>query len=89
MYGMKDFAGNDLKLGDSVITLKVGGKAMVAGEVTKLTPNGAKITTFVVIRHGVIWRESVNIQRDSLIIHLVERNPTREAELTAQARPSI
>lgn len=83
---MKDFAGNDLKLGDRVITQKVGINSFVAGEIVKLTPNGAKVKTDVLMKNGEIWRNSQIIQRDSLVIHLVEHNPTREAELLAEVQ---
>lgn len=79
---MNDFSGKVLKLGDRVITVKVGNASFVAGEVIKLTPNGAKIATDAEMRNGDIWRPSSVLQRASHVIHLVERNPTREAELT-------
>lgn len=86
---MKDFAGNDLRLGDRVITQKVGVNAFVSGEVVKLTPNGAKVATDAVTRNGQVWRVSKTIQRDSCVIHLVEHNPAREAELSPPAIQSI
>ena len=86
---MKDFAGNELKLGDRVITEKTGVSRFVAGEVIKLTPGGAKIATDVEMKDGKVWRQSVVLQRESKIIHLVERNPVREAELSPPAIQSI
>ena len=86
---MKDFAGNELKLGDRVITQKARVSNFIAGEVIKLTPSGAKIATDVEMRNGRIWRQSVVLQRESKIIHLVERNPVREAELSPPAIQSI
>lgn len=86
---MKDFVGNDLKLGDRVVTLKVGQSAFVAGEVVKLTPGGAKILTDIVYKGAEVWRPHETIQRDSCVIHLVERNPTREAELAAPKTQSV
>lgn len=83
---MKDFADNDLKLGDRVVTLRVGSAWFIAGEVVKLTPNGAKIATDALIRNGGVWRRSEIIQRSSEVIHLVERRPDREAELLHEAQ---
>lgn len=82
---MFDFAGKELKLGDSVVTETTGrSSSFVAGEVIKLTENGAKIATAVEMRDGQVWRRSVTLQRQSHIIALIARNPEREAELSAK-----
>lgn len=86
---MKDFAGNDLKLGDRVVTVKVGTVSFVSGEVIKLTPEGAKVATDPIMKDGQIWRNSKVLQRASWVIHLVEHNPIREAELSPPAVQSI
>lgn len=78
---MKDFLGNELKLGDRVVTTKIGTSSFIAGEVRKLTPAGAKIATDVVMKDGEVWRRSELLQREYRVIHLIEHNPEREEQL--------
>lgn len=82
---MLDFAGKQLKLGDSVVTETTGSsRVFIAGEVVKLTANGAKIATAEELRNGQIWRASKVLQRSSYVIALIAHNPEREAELSVQ-----
>lgn len=82
---MFDFAGKQLKLGDSVVTETTGrSRVFVAGEVVKLTENGAKIATAVEMRDGQVWRPSKTLQRSSYVIALIAHNLEREAELSAK-----
>lgn len=78
---MKDFLGNDLKLGDRVVTTRVGTSSFVAGEVVKLTPAGAKIAIDAVMNNDQVWRRSEILQREYRVIHLIEHNPEREEQL--------
>lgn len=82
---MEDFKGNTLRLGDRVVTVKRGGPAFVAGEVIKITPSGAKILTDRNEIDGVAYGtdNGVVLQRAGWVIHLIEHNPAREAELLA------
>lgn len=40
---MKDFIGNELKVGDKVACIELGYKNLVKGEVVKLTPTAVRV----------------------------------------------
>lgn len=77
-----DFSGNELRLGDRVITTQVGTSDFIGGEVVKLTPNGAKVAIDAIVVGTKVHRASKVIQREYTVIHLVRHNPAREAELS-------
>lgn len=78
---MFDFLGNELKLGDRVVTTKIGTSSFVAAEVIKLTPGGAKVATDPVMKGDQVWRDSEILQRETRTLHLIEHNPAREEQL--------
>lgn len=85
MTTLTDFEGNELKLGDEVITTELDkhGGFMRRGEIIKLMPSMVKVRLNLVCpERGLVGHTEINKYGCSM--SLVRRNPEREAELSGK-----